>query len=226
MVELIFVCVVFAMLISGIILAINRSYAFLSNTRVQIRATNLTREWMEMMFNIRDTNRRKYSGEKEKYRLYIGSWSETQLANFFQPWIYTIKEWRNGNWDRFVYAESLNVGNVEQFYDLEWFFTWNETQREQAKVVFTWNYRYWSWSADNGDEVTWELSDLLWDWVEFYRIVRVYGIYKKNVDSIDSPANNQDSTPKEMRFCVKTFYKLGAWTHSLELCSMMTNFME
>jgi hypothetical protein len=32
------------MLVAGIILAINRTYIFMTNTKVEIKATNLTRE--------------------------------------------------------------------------------------------------------------------------------------------------------------------------------------
>ena len=237
LIEVIFVCVVFAMLVAWIILAINRTYIFMNNTKVEIRATNLTREWMEMMFNIRDTNRRKCSWEKDKFWLYLGSGSDDEWIcdpgdMIFEKWIYAIKEWVNGGWDRFVYAENLNIDDddIEKFYSInnDWFFSWvYDTQRSEAKVIFTWTYKYWSWSVESGNEVIWEMADILWDGIEFYRVARIYGIYCKNSDYTDETGSCPlDSDPKEMRFCVKTFYKLGAWTHSSELCSIMTNFME
>ena len=240
MLELVFVCTVFAMLVSWIILAINRTFVFMNNTKVQIRATNLAREWMEMMFNIRDTNRRKCSWQKDQFWLYLGSWASADGCNpgtnIFQKWIYTIKEWRiNGTttWDRFIYAENLGFNNdeiIEKFYWLEddWFFADNPEfngARSWSMVTFTWTYTYLSW----GDVMTGEIWDLLGNWVEFYRIVRVYGIYKKDDDLPNTPADltpGHYSDPKEMRFCVKVFYKMGVWTHSSELCSIMTNFME
>ena len=240
MLELIFVCTVFAMLVSWIILAINRTYVFMNNTRVQIRATNLTREWMEMMFNIRDTNRRKCSWEKDKFWLYLGSGvnvseekeckvSHEGVDYIFEKWIYALKEWKKGDsWDRFIYAERLTDIDDDTFYTLEWFFKDDEDAyikaRNWAIVTFTWTYTYLSW----GVPVVWEIGDLLWNWVDFYRIARVYGIYDKNggPDTEVEDFNLMDSTPKEMRFCVKTFYKLWAGEHSTELCSIMTNFME
>lgn len=244
MLELILVCTVFAMLVSGIILAINRTYVFLNNTKVEIRATNLARESMEMMFNIRDTNRRKCSWEKDKFWLYLGSGANNSTnpdnedkcvtdGKVFEKWVYTIKEWKkNGTWDKFIYAEKLDVDDVEEFYKLEWFFTWTdsaESLRQKAKVTFTWTYMYLSWSAATGEVLTWQIGDLLWNGVEFYRVVRVYGIYCKTDDvnqEVDGSHCNKASDPKEMRFCVKVFYKLGVWIHSSELCSIMTNFME
>ena len=234
MLEVILIGTVFALLISGVILAINRTFIFLNNTRVQIRATNLTREGMEMMFNIRDTNRRKYSWEKDKYWLYIGSWDIGNINYFFTEWIYTIKEWKNGNWDKFVYAEKLNGTDMITFYeDLDSFFSETNSDyinsREKSKLIFIWTYNYWSWSAASGSMFTWNISDILWNGVEFYRVARVYGIYEKNSNDSNSPVNGisalQNSDPKEIRFCVKTFYKMGVWLHSTELCSIMTNFM-
>ena len=83
---------------------------------------------MEMMFNIRDTNRRKCSWEKDKFWLYLGSGvdaSEEEICEtshegtnyIFQKWIYAIKEWQNGSWDRFIYAESLTDIDEDEFYD-------------------------------------------------------------------------------------------------------------
>ncbi len=243
MLELILVCTVFALLVSWIILAINRTYIFMNNTKVQIRATNLTREWMEMMFNIRDTNRRKCSWEKDKFWLYLGSGADTETINneekcnpngeLFEKWIFTIKEWRkNGSWDRFIYAEKLDVENRDDyFYEIDWFFSEDNNKinaaRSWAIVTFTWTYTYWSGSVEHGTWVTWEIWDVLGNWVEFYRIARVYGIYCKNSDDTDeTELCPSDWDPKEMRFCVKTFYKMGVWLHSTELCSIMTNFME
>lgn len=232
MLELIFVCTVFAMLVSWIILAINRTFIFMNNTRVQIRATNLAREWMEMMFNIRDTNRRKCSWKRDQFWLYLGSGSSREGScntdwKLFQKWIYAIKEWTNGD-DRFIYAEKLDVDNKDDlFYDLDWFFSEDDEILNKARswsiVTFTWTYTYLSWN----DTLIWEIGDLLWNWVEFYRIARVYGIYDKTATESETEAMNlEDPTPKEMRFCVKVFYKLWVWTHSSELCSIMTNFME
>ena len=242
MLELIFTCVVFAMLISGIILAINRTYIFMNNTRVEIRATNLTREWMEMMFNIRDTNWRKCAWEKDKFWLYLGSGSTKEgncdpEGKLFQKWVYAIKEWIKEG-DRFVYAEKLDINELDigKFYSLDddGFFKEDDGKFDKARsgamLTFTWTYNYWSWSAASGDMFTWEMSDLLSNGVEFYRIARVYGIYEKNVDNSSTECNVGTCaigpTPKEMRFCVKTFYKMGVGLHASELCSIMTNFEE
>ena len=104
----------------------------------------------------------------------------------------------------------------------------NKTDKEKSKISFSWTYSYYSWGAIE----TWNLEDLLW-WtgIEFYRLLRVYGVYKKNTDNpsekvTTDPSDYINSTPKEMRFCVKVFYEFNGWHHASELCSIMTNFME
>ncbi len=103
----------------------------------------------------------------------------------------------------------------------------NKTYKEESKISFSWTYSYYS----GGTIETWNLEDLLW-WtgIEFYRLLRVYGVYKKDTDSssdkVTDSTNYVDSSPKEMRFCVKVFYEFNGWYHASELCSIMTNFME
>lgn len=235
--EVIIVCSLFAVMVIWIIFAINRSFVYLDNTRLSVRATNLAREWVEMVYNRRDSNRRKCSGNKDKTWLYVwGSkeCSDISSADMLRPWTYTIKEWE-ANWDKFIYLEGLDPISDPTVdpYEIEGFFSSAySTQREASEIIFTGNYSYYSWWALH---TWWKVSDLLAvSWLKFYRIVRVYGVYKKNVDSPDSwiggPSYNYSAKswePEEMRFCVKVFYTASLWwQHAVELCSIMTNFQE
>lgn len=218
--ETIIVCTIFAIMVVWIILWINRAFLFMNNTRVLVRATNFAREWVEMVYNIRDTNRRKYSGEKDKHRLDV--WTGTRLLTW---WIYIIKEWITwASNDSYVYAEYLTWN--EFFYDdMDVFFDENNRNtREKSKILFPWIYSYYS----GGTIATWNLEDLLW-WsgIEFYRLLRIFGVYKKyTTDPLDVTTDYTNSDPKEMRFCVKVFYEFNGWHHASELCSIMTNFMK
>lgn len=234
LVEVLLVCSIFAIMVTWIILAVNRSYTFMNNTKLQIQATNLAREWVEMMFNIRDTNRRKCSWQKDQFWLYLGSgasasnekecnlWSDEYK---FKQWIYSINEGENWQGDAYIYAKNLNITNMD-FYSTDWF--WKDafsSARLNSKLLFDGSYYYRSWSTKE-----WSMQDLLWREVDFYRVVRVYGLYCKSVWSSDQVVNNtfckNGSDPKELRFCVKVFYRLGNWNHDSELCSIMTNFEE
>ncbi len=223
LVEVVIVCTIFAIMVVWIILWINRAFLFMNNTRVLVRATNFAREGVEMVYNLRDTNRRKYSGEKDKHWMDTGTWNLT-----LGPWIYVIKEWITWtNNDIYVYADKLYISDsdIENFYDLEWFFDdSNQLYRDSSKIVFTWTYSYYS----GGNIATGKLEDLLW-WtgIEFYRVLRVYGVYKKNVSNDSELVTDYtNSDPKELRFCVKVFYEFNGSHHASELCSIMTNFME
>ena len=235
LIEVVLVASIFSIIVSWIVLAINRSYVFLDNTRLSVRSTNLAREWVEMMFTIRDTNWREHSGYRDKYWLNV--WTGDRL---FEEWIYVLKEEKvdgncADNCNMHVYAESLNKApwkidssNQEKFYSSVGF--WEDEYsiaRDKARLTFPWTYSYYD---DSGEEKEWTIQDaLVGEWLEFYRIVRVFGVYKKDEESDSGTKCVWDCienwTPAEMRFCVKVFYR-SAWIHSSELCGIMTNFME
>ena len=221
-------CSLFALMVVWIILAINRSYAFMNNTRLQVRATNFAREWVEMMFNIRDTNRRKYSWKKDKFWNCRVSTNDN-CTDYILWGLYTLSEDISGT-DRYI---SLNeISDANDFYWDEWFWaSENDVKRWAAKINFTGSYYFLSWWLDDSWErtwntQTWDISELLLNETEFYRLVRVYGVYQKDTDTVSSLVTNSHNwEPLELRFCVKVFYMTTA-PHSTELCSIMTNFEE
>ena len=245
LVEVLLVCSVFAIMVVWIILAVNRSYVFMNNVRLQVRATNFTREWVEMVFNIRDTNWRRNSWEKDKYRISNGyTWMIVNSDKYkvlngwvLTEWIYVLKEKTTGSWDTYFYASWLiiwdsnpNRTKIDHFYN-DWFWDVDEPYskyREAAKLTFSWTYYYpeadsnWVINMETGS-----IQDLLWSEADFYRILRVYGVYcKNNTSPTNTSGCPKDSDPKELRFCVKVFYR-NLWDpHSTELCSIMTNFEE
>ena len=235
--ETIIVCTIFAFIMVWIILAINRSFVFLDNTRILVRATNFARWWVEMVYNIRDSNRQKHAWARDKFRLSIlwAGWNDNNPGSndIFKEWrIYAIKEWSlEGN--PYVYAEYIT--NDSNFYEIEWFFKdSNASNRNKAKITFTWTYKYFDsqmvWNRRESSMEEWNMADLLnVAGVEFYRVLRVYGVYCKNSQNpsqvVDASHCNNESDPKEMRFCVKVFFKSN-WNHATELCSIMTNFEE
>ena len=233
LVEVIFVCSLFALMVVWIILAINRSYTFMNNTRLQVRATNFAREWVEMMFNIRDTNRRKYSWKKDEFWNCRGSQNCT-ITDYITWGLYILHEDITGSGDRYIFLTNTAGAGGTDLYSDEWFWQIeNETARENAKITFTGTYPFLSWWLDESWEwtwhtETWDISELLLSETEFYRLVRVYGVYEKDTDTVSqlaSSTNSHNWHPVELRFCVKVFYRTTA-PHSTELCSIMTNFEE
>ena len=219
--ETMIVCTIFAMMVIWIILGINRAFAFMNNTKLSVEAANLAREWVEMMYTIRDTNWRKHSWDRDKYWLNLWTWT----TQSFSKWIYVLKEEQSGENKNF-YAKWITGGitdaNIENIYSLEWFFNYiDDATREREtiedlKLNFDWKYKYYEFDEKTkqrkSEPTEWNIKDdLVWNWLEFYRIVRVFGVYKKNVDNTNDnccdDTCSKNWTPAEMRFCVKVFYR-------------------
>ncbi len=229
--EVLIVCTVFAVMVVWMILAINRAFVFMDNIKLQVIATNLAREWVEMMYNIRDTNWRKFSGERDKYWLAMQEAGSDESCRFGRTvtWFFYIHQIKDdGSFDPIGprCPISLESGFDHYYNDVNAYFEKNGGGLGYIDLYLNKQYLYYSW----GQMMTGKVQDLLWDDVEFHRVWRVYGVYKKNVDGSLELCDNinclQDSDPKEMRFCVKVFYRNGHWKHATELCSIMTNFMK
>ena len=67
--EVIIALSLFEIVMIGVIMAVSRAYAYVQSTKIQVMAVNLAREGVELMYTIRDTNRRKQSAQKDKYWL-------------------------------------------------------------------------------------------------------------------------------------------------------------
>lgn len=226
--EIIILCSLFSFLILWVIVAINRSFTFVNNTRLAVRAANFAREWMEMMYNIRDTNRRKDAWQRDANWLNLSMNEDPNNIHRFKKWYYTvvkdgsalkaeeIKELtshcncRNSDYDNLYENENNFFGDNDDYYNCS---------------VSLRDWRCGSVKLDSSDVMT----ETLLDGAEFYRLVRVYGIYKKDVGDTNTEVSTTELTnwtPAEMRFCVKVFYRDGNWKHSSELCGLMTNFTE
>ena len=77
LIELVIALTLFSFVIVGIIFAVYKSYTYVQASKLQLIAVNLTREGVEAVYNIRDTNWRKYSGEKDKCWLKVNPYSDT-----------------------------------------------------------------------------------------------------------------------------------------------------
>ncbi len=217
--EVIVVCSMFAVIVIWMIFGISKAFVFLNGIRLQVMATNFAREWVEMMYNMRDTNRRKNPWDRDLHRMDI-NWEDKLL-----PWIYTINQWITWE-DSFVYLE-YQTGTLESYTIDNFFSAKNIKIRDASKLSFTGSYSYNSgWTI-----VTWGMNELMeWFWTEFYRLVRVYGIQEKLGWTINENHASQEWesnwTPVELRFCVIVFYTDNRSKHSKELCSIMTNFLK
>ena len=215
--EVIVVCSMFAVIVIWMIFGISRAFVFLNGIRLQVMATNFAREWVEMVYNMRDTNRRKNPWDRDSHRM------DLDWDNKLDPWIYTINQWITWE-DSFVYLE-YQTGTIESYTIDNFFSAENIKIRDASKLSFTGSYSYNSgWTI-----VTWSMNELMeWFWTEFYRLVRVYGIQNKLDWTVSTSSKDWENnwTPVELRFCVMVFYTDNRSRHSKELCSIMTNFLK
>ena len=183
------------------------------------------------MYNIRDTNWRKHSWEKEQYWLDMNG----DPGAYCLFWAYNTGFFYLNNMDWKYEAVGPNCpvtplsdADLYSYYnDVDAFFSvFGHSVWYGGLSFLDEQYVHYLWDQ----MMTSKVQDLLWNDVKFYRVVRVYGVYKKNVDGSSEICNNstclKDGSPKELRFCVKVFYKNSWWKHAKELCSVMTNFME
>jgi hypothetical protein len=201
----------FAFVIVGILLALTRANAYVQTSKLQVMSMNLAREGVEMLYNIRDTNRKKYSGRKDDCRLKKDPFSTDDCKdNSIKSGIFTIKQ-RVHNGQQYPALESVSTSCAAPYV------TFNEcvdTEKAKFLIAFTGSVFL------SGNWVP--LSGLMQTEAKFYRVVKVLGIYNKlgtNADDTSVTANS----PQELRFCVKVFY-MGVEYGFSELCSVMTNF--
>lgn len=65
LVEMLIIVFLLSVGLSGIILAMTHGMSFVQKTRQKVIAVNLAREGIEQVYNIRDTNRNLWAGQKE-----------------------------------------------------------------------------------------------------------------------------------------------------------------
>jgi hypothetical protein len=79
----------FAFVIIGIVLAVNKAYTYVQISKLQMMSMNFARAGVEMIYTIRDTNWRKNSGNKDKYWLLADPFMDVNGSEnppgFFQP---------------------------------------------------------------------------------------------------------------------------------------------
>lgn len=214
LVEVIIALTLFSFVIVGVIFAVTRAYRYVENSKMQVMAVNLAREWIEMIYAIRDTNRRKYSWDKDRYWLKADPfWTSTALMS------------------EGYYTLDMKLYSGQQYPSL--------TKRTATAALYTDISPYLSSTASTFQvSFTWEyhsgnVNQLMSNEADFYRIIYIAGLYDKSsgntkdtkLTSCVNVGNCATVTPKELRFCVKVF-AVNTHVAQAEICSMMTNFKE
>lgn len=250
MVEVIIVLRVFSTALIIGINAVNNSSRYLNRLRQQTIALNIAREGIESMYQIRDTNRRRRSSQKDQCRLKADPLSDEWSSGCDNdPWI--------GKGHRVIQQEEGNINLIKddrvQGYSTEE--RGNYGVRDEDIYGNLENER--QKDSESGQTITenpwkiYQLHNIDGEWIDhesfsslnqelkntenkkewnFYRVIRVQGLYSKDGNSEltcsdGSDSNCGDSSAKELRFCSTIIYT-RPYQGMVNICSIMTNFQE
>lgn len=206
-----------------------------NTTKAQVVAINLTREWVESVFNIRDTNWKMFSSKKDQCWLNITP-IPTSVNCETLPWMNNTTQYYKLKsplyWISYYTWEIVLTPMAWQpltVLESQWDDTaaWSWYRMCYYQVSGTWNSGYrdtcwWSgWVVDTkygryrrGIEIKWLFRK---DWVAGW--TPMVGCTDGTVWAC------WDSTAKELRFCSRVDYYFDM-TRRVELCSAITNFEE
>lgn len=203
LVETIIVLVAFSIIITTMLAGISAYKRFLWSSRAGVMTTNITREWVELMYHIRDTNREKYEFDKDKQIFYASG-----VSNFSTGY-YRLTTKINAFNQKEIIAQKINVWFDDVYNQFAKHYELNKNLTNQFKL-----------SVASGDFSTGE-QEIFRDG-DFYRIVKIEGIFCKNMEASCSVYD-----PRELEFCVKTFFVAHQGSiNETEICSVLTNFLK
>lgn len=228
LIEIIIAMLIIGVGLSSIIVALQYATRVTNTSKAQVVAINLAREWVETVFNMRDTNWKMYAGKKDK------CW----LVNVRDPFSADCQNlgwfWQNNGYTSYITAPLGDLwymlsgttvegglmivenGELAMYnpYRLclpqssnRWDYCSNINPVENP-TSFTQYGRFWreissKWLFLKDTTVWWtQISCANWVWP-------------------DAPCGWSDA--QELRFCSKVDYNFDA-KRRVELCSVLTNF--
>lgn len=242
MVEVIVVLFIIATALIAIISGLSKTTRYISEMRQRTIALNLAKEGIEAVYNIRNTNWRKRSANKD------ACWLKTNPL---------VDEGNDGcESDQRIYKahralESTGTANTP----------YNFLEYHNPFLANSRNNRYWRWWTSifqdldtieanqqlklhfvNGEWISHKHLKALQDagtpinettaMGNYYRLIRVWGLFGKTAAQTNHELTCQNglqdcgnSTPKELRFCSTVIYT-RPHQGIVNICSIMTNFFE
>ena len=214
---------ILAIWFAGIFVMMQNSGTFVQQSKQKTLAINLTREAMEILSNIRDTNRTRRSNKKDTCRLKINPLEDTnddgcQNDTRIQSWRYTVVPTRQENQQYFALS-GINIS---------WFDTVTDATESSGQTTLCQSQQQRASCTGNDDQE------------KVVRAIHISWLFKKNSvetggTSINCPtgtgqdeATNTEcgwSDAKELRFCATTRILWNQNTQ-IQLCSLLTNFQE
>lgn len=242
MIEVLVVMILVSTTFMWIISAVISTTNYLTATRQKVTALNLAKEWVEVMYNIRNSNWRRWANLKDEVWLKSdplekdNSGNDAPSANWIHPWRWIIKTKTSGE------NKYFTLERISDWWDMSWEDALQRDAFKLQEAIFWWTYLNEAYKLHflSGNWYnSWDLDNFPWEQVsvwEYRRYIAVDWLYQKTASdgslnnnkkiSCDTSTSNPictDGTAKELRFCsVVVYTRPKFWT--VEICSIMTNF--
>lgn len=220
MLEILMITIIIWVWLLAIIVAITKAKTITNETKQNIIATQLAKEGIEMVYQIRNTNLLKHSDYKNYCRL---NRDPTESCNsIINPYRLTESNYTL-TWQSLKSTfDNLNLA--------DWIDTWDKT--------FALCLNWWQW-------VSCEWLDNQTDFWKFFRVIEWKWLYIKDTNYtwwVKIICENSwwwwttewidytcwpwtDLHPMEFQFCSRVEYT-STNNHSVEICGILTNFFE
>lgn len=229
MIEAIIAVTIISTWIMGVYSIVNYAIKFVDATKVKVTGINIAREGIEWVFNLRDTNWKRWWGNKDQCWLkadpLVDEWSDW-CANdtWFKTWSYilvnkTIQNWFEPQQYYLLTGRSNNKLNALPWTSID---AWVDPS--DLEYIMCLNDKYMESCPWTSELNTNTASD-------FFREIRWWDLIEKsNNQDISSCSSWTDGTCwsnsfKEKQFCsIVQYIWLTYW--EVKLCAVMTNFVE
>ena len=215
MIEVLIIISVISIGIMTLLSALRNSNIYVQKTRQKIIAINLAREWMEQIYNIRDTNRQRREWKKEWCWLKANpmtdqgtTWCEND--EWFQSWSYIIiQTWTQQKYFAAIsWTIALNIDDNIQTWDLD--YSLCESNGVRSACI-----------GQQPQSKEWR----------YFREIQGLWLFQKDIIqsgwlAISCPNwwwTCGTNSAKEYRFCSKVSY-IGEGKWEVKLCWLITNF--
>ncbi len=210
MVEILMITMVVWIWLLSIVIAISKAKTITHQTKQSVIATQLAQEWIEMVYQIRNTNLLKHGNYKNYCRLDVNpneSCSNSTFPDRMTENSY-ILSWQILSWT----SQTLNIWDWTDTWDLTFWLCltwwqriachWSDNQTQYWKYFRTIE---WKWLFLKNSSNTW------WDLI--------------NCSDWNSLTSCNERAAKEFRFCSRVEY-IWTKTWNVEICGVLTNFFD
>lgn len=214
--EILIVIVVISVGLLSVVVVLNDGMKYIQKTRQKVIAINLAREWMEAVYQIRDTNRTRWAGVKDacwlKINPLVDEWAERCNDDVrFSTGAYALQRLTADGQSYFALTGPWNWIDLAYGVDAN---SWFSLCQQSGY----WDACVWQTSTTSEGKYFREI-EWIWLYLKDVPIRWWSGIVCTWWLSPDCATNRA----KEFRFCSKVAY-IGESTGEVKLCGVLTNF--